>query len=185
MKIFCAMCSHFPVKRFCKRTWRRTRNSDALKCYLCPFQNKAKANSAPSAGTLSCRRQDCLRASVASWSKEHNDSLLSLTASEEETVGLWQFCISGLGQQHKCGDGALLERPVSFVTLWRVTAIAIFSTVPEKMQAELTSHQQLCNRGACAGRLASAGTSLASWQPPCPLQVAIKPAFYSSLFLVD
>lgn len=53
---------------------------------------------------------------------------------------------------------------------------------PRKMQAGVTSHQQLCNRGAHAGRLASAGTSLASWQPPCPLQVAIKPAFYSSLF---
>lgn len=60
-----------------------------------------------------------------------------------------------------------------------------FLTVPEKTGAELTSPQRLRHRGARVGRLTSAGTSLASWQPPCPVQVAVRPAFYSSLFLVD
>lgn len=78
-----------------------------------------------------------------------------------------------------------LKKWVCFFHSVRAPAIAVQFDSPRKTLADLTPQQRLCNRGAHAGRLASAGTSLASWQPPCPSQVAIKPAFYSGLFLVD
>lgn len=73
-----------------------------------------------------------------------------------------------------------------FLTFYHAPAISIFfSDRPREDRSRTDLSSRLCHRGVRVGRLTSAGTSLASWQPPCPVQVAVRPAFYSSLFLVD